>query len=307
MCATAQSLPWLIAGRLIQGLGVCVGPTVGRAICRDLYEGKALARVLSLLSAIISVSPAVAPLAGGLLAKNLGWQSIFITLVAVGSLLCLIVHWLVPETAPSPGEVGRRRNSVFMDYKSLVTRQYVGFTMAGALVLAAWFIYVSSASFLYTIHFGLEIDEVGGLSLFTTIGYFLGSMSSMRLSKHILFRGLLGIGLCCCLTAGIALIFAGRHPELSSIPVIVGSMMVFSFGMGLTSPNSSGGAMASFRSVAGTASGVYGCTMMLLSAMATYLASLMGSFSIFSLGLLITFCVVLGMLSFLIIPGRRSA
>ncbi|MEI2337081.1 MFS transporter, partial [Pseudomonas aeruginosa] len=44
VCALADSLPALIAGRSIQALGVCATAVLSRAIARDLYDGEELAR-----------------------------------------------------------------------------------------------------------------------------------------------------------------------------------------------------------------------------------------------------------------------
>ncbi|HEV7371316.1 MFS transporter, partial [Arenibaculum sp.] len=44
ICASADALATLIAGRVVQALGVCASSVLSRAIARDLFEGETLAR-----------------------------------------------------------------------------------------------------------------------------------------------------------------------------------------------------------------------------------------------------------------------
>ena len=48
LCAFAGTLPLLILGRVIQALGASAASVLSRAIARDLFEGRALARALAL-------------------------------------------------------------------------------------------------------------------------------------------------------------------------------------------------------------------------------------------------------------------
>ena len=47
--AAAVSFPLMLAGRLIQGVGVSAPRSVGLALVRDRYEGRAMAQVMSCL------------------------------------------------------------------------------------------------------------------------------------------------------------------------------------------------------------------------------------------------------------------
>ncbi|EJT85889.1 drug resistance bcr subfamily protein [Pseudomonas putida S11] len=66
VCALADSLPALIAGRSIQALGVCATAVLSRAIARDLYDGEELARALSLTMVAMAAAPGFSPLIGGI-------------------------------------------------------------------------------------------------------------------------------------------------------------------------------------------------------------------------------------------------
>ena len=82
-CAAAPDLNWLWIFRVLQGVSAGAGTVVGRAIIRDLHAGPLAARLLSLVSMIFSLSPAVAPVLGGWIVTNFQWRAIFVFLLRV--------------------------------------------------------------------------------------------------------------------------------------------------------------------------------------------------------------------------------
>ncbi|HQN50399.1 MAG TPA: MFS transporter, partial [Phenylobacterium sp.] len=85
-CAAAPGLGWLVAARLIQGLGGAALMVVPRAIIRDLYTGPAATRLMAAVMMVISVSPMLAPLAGAGLMAVAGWRAIFGALVVAAAI-----------------------------------------------------------------------------------------------------------------------------------------------------------------------------------------------------------------------------
>lgn len=82
----APSLQWLLVARFFQGLGVSAPRAVGQAMVRDLYEGRLMARVVSLAMMFFVLVPAIAPFAGQWLMLRFGWEAIFISFVGFGAL-----------------------------------------------------------------------------------------------------------------------------------------------------------------------------------------------------------------------------
>src|SRR3954471_20623914 len=64
-CAASHSVEYLWAFRMLQGISAGAGIVIGRAIIRDLYAGAPAERLLSLVTMIFSIAPAVAPVIGG--------------------------------------------------------------------------------------------------------------------------------------------------------------------------------------------------------------------------------------------------
>src|SRR5215207_4772580 len=71
-CALATSAAVLIAARVLQGLGACAGPALGRAMIRDLYGAKGSANAMAFVASALSIAPAIAPVFGGYIAGAAG-------------------------------------------------------------------------------------------------------------------------------------------------------------------------------------------------------------------------------------------
>lgn len=100
ICLIAPDITTMLTGRAVQGLGASAGPVIGRAILRDRFSGRELARNMALSSMIFAFGPIVAPLAGvGIL--TLGhWRHIFLAILANSVLLIGFAILRLPETAP---------------------------------------------------------------------------------------------------------------------------------------------------------------------------------------------------------------
>ncbi|MEZ4890360.1 MAG: MFS transporter [Crocinitomicaceae bacterium] len=63
-CAIAFNLESLIALRLLQALGACVGMVASNAIISDVYEVEKQAKAFSLIMLVMGVAPLIAPSLG---------------------------------------------------------------------------------------------------------------------------------------------------------------------------------------------------------------------------------------------------
>jgi DHA1 family bicyclomycin/chloramphenicol resistance-like MFS transporter len=76
-CAQSTSIGELLAFRALQGMSAGAGLIVGRAIIRDCFEGAAAQRLMSTVSMIFGVAPAIAPIVGGWVVAFARWPMIF--------------------------------------------------------------------------------------------------------------------------------------------------------------------------------------------------------------------------------------
>ncbi|WP_375705657.1 MFS transporter, partial [Bartonella sp. AA86SXKL] len=69
-----------LALRFLQGLGACAGIVLSRAIINDLLDKKAAGKLYLIVFPFIGMSPAFAPLVGGMLLQAFSWYATFIFL-----------------------------------------------------------------------------------------------------------------------------------------------------------------------------------------------------------------------------------
>ena len=84
LCGWATTMPWLIAFRLIQGVGAGAVQPVSLTVVGDLYSVAERAKIQGFLASVWGVSSILGPLAGGLIVTHLSWAWIFWINVPLG-------------------------------------------------------------------------------------------------------------------------------------------------------------------------------------------------------------------------------
>jgi len=145
-CAIAGNIETLWLFRALQG--VCAGTcrVVGRAIIRDRFHGAEAQRLMSQITLVFGIAPAVAPVLGGVLLNSMGWRSIFWTmLVLVIALLIWSVRSL-PETLPAHARQSLAPLQMWKNYSSVLRhREFLLLAMVPALNFAGFFVYIACA------------------------------------------------------------------------------------------------------------------------------------------------------------------
>jgi EmrB/QacA subfamily drug resistance transporter len=99
LCAAAPSLNWLIAGRLLQGIGAAMLMPNSLAILGASFAGKAKGQANGTWAAAGAVAGAIGPLLGGWLIDVLGWRAMFfVNLPIAGAAIALARY--VPDDVP---------------------------------------------------------------------------------------------------------------------------------------------------------------------------------------------------------------
>ena len=97
LAALAPSLAWLLAGRMLQGVGAALLLPNSLAILGAAYSGEARGRAIGIWAAAGAVMGAMGPVLGGWLIDAIGWRAIFyITLPAVLAAILLALAYVKP-------------------------------------------------------------------------------------------------------------------------------------------------------------------------------------------------------------------
>ncbi|MCU0827377.1 MAG: multidrug effflux MFS transporter [Tabrizicola sp.] len=185
LCTFAPTVEWLTAGRAIQGLGGAALMVVPRAIIRDLYTGPQATRLMAAVMMVISVSPMLAPLAGSGLMALFDWRAIFaaLLLAAVASLAILTLYQpetLAPQDRQPLNLTAMRRGAGVL----LTDPLFMGLTFLGGFGMASFFVFIASASFVYTGAFGLSPTGFSIAFAVNAIGFFAASQMAGPFGKR---------------------------------------------------------------------------------------------------------------------------
>ena len=83
-CGLAQSLPQLVAARMLQGLGGGGLMTLSQAMIGEAIPPRERARYQGYIATVAVTANTFGPVAGGYLTEHFGWQSIFLINVPIG-------------------------------------------------------------------------------------------------------------------------------------------------------------------------------------------------------------------------------
>jgi EmrB/QacA subfamily drug resistance transporter len=104
-CALAPDAWWLVAGRILQGVGASAIVANTTALLADAFPPERLPRALGVNATLISATQAAGPLLGGVLTDLQGWSGIFWTSGAAGLAACgWAAYVLRPDGGPRSGE-----------------------------------------------------------------------------------------------------------------------------------------------------------------------------------------------------------
>jgi EmrB/QacA subfamily drug resistance transporter len=105
LCGVASSAGWLIAFRVIQGLGGAMIFGTGVAILTSVYPPGERGKALGINVAAVYLGLSLGPAFGGFLTQHFGWRSVFYANVPLGLIIVVLVMWkLKGEWAEAKGE-----------------------------------------------------------------------------------------------------------------------------------------------------------------------------------------------------------
>jgi len=243
--AAAPSISWLFIGRIFQAVGACAGIILSRAIARDLHSGPQLTRLLSGVTLVFSLAPAVAPLFGGLLAAWLGWRAIF-AFAAIYGCVIFVAILLLPETKKGPAAPIKVK-AIFATYKNILTsKSFIIPNMVAAALIASMFAFMVSAAPIFVKGLQLSPALVGCFPAVAVSGTILGASLARWAATRVQPARIVRVGSLIALASSIAM---ARIPI--SAPYLLGAITFFCLGFGFALPVTVSMAMTHFGDKAG--------------------------------------------------------
>lgn len=304
LCALADSLSFMIAGRVVQALGACAAVVLSRAIARDLFDGAALARALALVMIAMSAAPGFSPLVGGTIHSLFGWQIIFIMLALFAAVLALHYWSGIRETNPPANRTALTATAVASAYGRLaINPRFILPALTVSLVIGGLYTFFAAAPAV--LMNGLGFSALGlGVFFAATVFIVMGAgLLAPRLARRWgQYRtGLLGI--CIALTGGLALFNFAATPSLLTLTIAI---VLYLFGMGLINPLGTAIALQPFGQQAGLASALLGFLQMSCAAIGTTLAAALPVAPALGLAIVLFAATALALVLFIPVGRNRS-
>jgi DHA1 family bicyclomycin/chloramphenicol resistance-like MFS transporter len=295
ICILAANLPQLVIGRIVQALGVCATSVLSRAIARDLFEGDALARTLSLIMVAMAAAPGFSPLLGGVLNNLLGWRATFG--VVAGLALLLGIHYLMRlgETHRMERRMNLSVSGIAGSYGQLLRdRKFIAPALSVSLVIGSLYMFFAMAPALLMEGFGFSPF---GLALFfasTVFVVFGAGFMAPRVARRwgTVVAARSGIGI--AWAGSIALLLGQQDATYFSV-----ALTIYLLGMGMINPLGTAIALQPFGAKAGAASALLGFLQMGCAALAIGIASVLPVSTYMGFCIVLTSCQAVALVVFM--------
>lgn len=265
VCAIAPDISILIAARFFQGCTICFIIVPGYASIHELYDQKNSVRLLATMSSITVLAPALGPFLGGLLATLTDWRWTFLSLFVWGLLITGWVLARMPETLAADKRTPLNLPFVLGQYKRIVTNwQFMHYLLPYWLMFCGFMSWLVCGPFLVTNEFHYKPLYFGIFQLLVFGFYMLANRLVRFLVDKMRLHQLIELGLF-ILLAGSLFSIATSLLYPTHLFGLIGGIMLFAFGFGLSSASlqrlaieSSDAPMGSRMAVLSTGLGISG-------------------------------------------------
>ncbi|MBQ0726435.1 MAG: multidrug effflux MFS transporter [Thalassolituus oleivorans] len=251
------SLSGLLILRAIEAIGGGLATVNSTAIVRDRFEGKDIAKVLSMVAMIMMTAPLVAPMLGSLIVSFSNWRSIFMLLSVYSAFVMILLVWLLPESHPPHR---RSRAKPWVGY-GVVLRHKVArrFILTLACAYSGMFIFITASPYLYLDYFEQSAAQFPWLFGANVVVIMMVNRINMLLLNRFKPIDLITTGISIQVVMGCILLTLSRYfPDAFTLWTVLPLMMAYVGALGLISANSMATVLQYFRDVAGSATALIG-------------------------------------------------
>lgn len=253
------SFETLLFLRFIQGIGSAATRVITVSIVRDVFGGRQMAEVMSLIMMVFMVIPVVAPGTGQVIMLFGDWHWIFVFMAVIAMIVGVWMYIRLPETLAREDVRPFTIKVIFDGFRIVLTdRVALCYTIASTFIFGALFGFINSAQQVYVGIYGLGVwfpVAFAGVALFMALSSFVNAKLvgrfGMRKLSHGSLLGFIAINF-------IWLIIQVVGPQPMPFFLFIGFFALAMFQFGWIGSNFNSLAMEPLGHVAGTASSVLG-------------------------------------------------
>ncbi|MDP9591159.1 UNVERIFIED_ORG: DHA1 family bicyclomycin/chloramphenicol resistance-like MFS transporter [Shinella zoogloeoides] len=249
----------LLVLRFVQGIGSAAMRVITVSIVRDIFGGRAMAEVMSLIMMVFMVVPVMAPGIGQVVMVFGDWHLIFVFMAVMAAAVWAWMYFRLPETLHEDDVRPFTVRSVLQGFRIVLTdRVALCYTLASTFIFGALFGFINSAQQIYVgiyelgVWFPVAFAAVAAfMALSSFVNARLVGRFGMRRLSHGALLGFLGVN---ALWLVLTLLWPTHLPF--ALFLVLFALAMFQFGWIGSNFNSL--AMEPLGHVAGTASSVLG-------------------------------------------------
>lgn len=273
-CHFSDSYTLLMLSRFVQGFGGSVGSVLGQSVCRDTFQGPALAKAYASIGCSLALFPALGPLIGGFITQHWGWPAIFLFLIFFGCFVVIAAYFKLPETLSQNKRKMTKLLPLFITLCKDTKVISYGLLVGGCLGIS--FSYYAEGPFYFIETLGLSPSEYGRTFILIAAVSVIGSLTSRKLQSYRTGEQIVKYGLILMLCTSLAwTMFIASLPfiNLSQRWIIAISLNAIAFimtGIAMVTPNTLSLALKDYQYAVGSASSLFGCYYCLLVSLFTF-------------------------------------
>jgi DHA1 family bicyclomycin/chloramphenicol resistance-like MFS transporter len=286
--------------RFMQALGGCAGMVICRAVVRDSFDVAGSARVLTVIMAVQTVGPVVAPVAGAYLVTVASWGASFVFMVMMGVTAFLATFLVLRESLPEGGRVRQSPAGLLKGFVGLLgMKSYIFPAFAGALGNGSIFAFITASPYVLMDLYGLSAAQYGLSFAALSVAIAVVSQTNIFLLKRFGARPVFLAGLALIGFFGAALALRVSVWGLPGPVVFMVMLFLSLMCLPLVVANSTAIAMAGTGRMAGLASSLLGVMQFAMAGVVSFMVGVLDGVVAFPMGFLIAMCGIAGFLAML--------
>jgi DHA1 family bicyclomycin/chloramphenicol resistance-like MFS transporter len=283
-CAFSFNIYFLIAARILQGIGAGGITSVSLAIIKDSFSGKRRETILAICQSISGLAPMLAPVIGAMILNFTNWRGVFWVLALI-SLINFVMAVLFQETLKEENRYhGTLLGSVGRLFVVAKNKSFILPVLIFSLNSLPFLGYIAVSSYIYVDYFGLSAQAYSYFfaanALVSMVGPFLYIKFFCQMKKRTFASMIMFISA----LSGVLVMTVGTVAPL----LFWGSFVFMSLAGTIMRPFSTNMLLDQQKSDIGSASSIINTLFTVLGSVGMSIASMPWSNIVVGLGALIT-------------------
>jgi len=257
VCMISGSIFIFYTGRILMAVGACSAFVLWQAIIVDSFSNsEKVHKTFAFGYMLLGVSPAMAPVMGGVISSEVSWRFIFLVLAAYGLLILIISTKVYKETlsVKSPFSL----NKLIHDYSELLSnRRFLTMSMALGLLCGIYMTYITLTPFVFG-RLGYSNSEIGFTLVPIAITFIFGNRIAVYLANYWSIQTIIFTGMYVSILATITMLITTVVFPFEKAVQLIAPMSLITFCNGLSIPFGMSSIVKENEHISGTCSSALG-------------------------------------------------